>query len=344
MNITKAQLKTQYERAKSRGWIPHFQEAANTITKGYFDTADLMAIGSRESNLDPKWLTKPGDHGNGFGLMQADKRSFPEFTKTEAWKDARTGILFGAKVLMQKWHDNQTGIGLKRGVQSSKTKRMSYFVGKDIGQGAEAQRVAIASYNAGRWPAYAVANGSDPDRYTTGKDYSQDVIARAKVFRELLAKDFPTSSAAPAETPSDKPDAQVQAEDQGVTSVTANQPPIQVEAEIKQPEVSGTAQVSQPEPYMGVGFWAVVKRDLKAATGGNLSLAALAEYAQQASGWPEWVVGIIQKLAVGVLIATLGYFVFRIVHYFIDTLKKNSKTKIEAEAATANDRKDIEWI
>ena len=201
MNATRSQLKTQYERAKRLGWIPHFREAVATRTKGFFDVADLMAIGSRETNLDPKWLTKAGDHGNGFGLMQADKRSFPKFTQSDAWKDARQGILFGAEVLMQKWHDVQSGIGVKRGAYSSKTKKYSYFVGKDVGQGKEAQQVTIAAYNNGRWPHYAVTNGKDPDTYTTGKDYSADVMARAKVFRELLGQ--VSAAAHPASNPSD---------------------------------------------------------------------------------------------------------------------------------------------
>jgi hypothetical protein len=206
VNLTRSQLKTQYERAKRLGWIPHFVDAAKK-TKGFFDVADLMAIGSRETNLDPKWLTKPGDHGNGFGLMQADKRSFPQFTKSEAWKDARQGILFGAEVLMNKWHDIQTGIGVKRGVYSSKSKKTSYFVGKDVGRGTEAQQVTIAAYNNGRWPHYAVTNGKDPDTYTTGKDYSSDVISRAAVLREWLKADgYIVSAAVPNSKPASNPD------------------------------------------------------------------------------------------------------------------------------------------
>lgn len=108
-------------------------------------------------------------------------------------------------------------------------------------------------------------------------------------------------------------------------------------------DVNTPAVVQSPEPYMGVGFWGVIKRDLTAATGGNLTFSAISEYAQQASGWPEWVVGLLSKLAIGVLIATVGYFIFRVVHYLVDTWKKNHKTKIEAEAATSTVRKDIQW-
>ncbi len=182
MNATRRQLRTQYDRAKKLLWIEHFREAANTITVGYFDTADLLGIGSRETNLDPKWLTKKGDNGHGAGLMQIDDRSFPEFTSSTKWKDARLGILKGAEVLMQKWHDMERNFG-KRVTIKGKT-----YTGKPA-SGSIAQAIAIASYNSGRWPQYAYANGTSIDGYTTGKDYSRDVMARAAIFREFLAAD-----------------------------------------------------------------------------------------------------------------------------------------------------------
>lgn len=195
MNLTRSQLKKQVERAIALGWLVHFQEASLKYTNGYFDTADLMAIASRESDFDPKWLTKAGDGGNGFGLMQADKRSFPEFTKGDGWKDARTGILFGAKVLMQKWHDVESSAGKRLTVKSSKTGKISSFTAKPVA-GIAAQQVAIASYNAGRWPLYSYAKGDNPDQYTTGKDYSTDVMQRAAAIRSILST---------AKAPSDEP-------------------------------------------------------------------------------------------------------------------------------------------
>src|SRR5690606_37557162 len=107
--------------------------AVETYLDGLFDVADLMAVASRESNLDPKWLTQAGDNGNGFGLMQVDKRSFQKFTESGNWKDARAGILFGAKVLREKWDDTQESIGKRRSVRSSKTGKRYYFTGADVG-------------------------------------------------------------------------------------------------------------------------------------------------------------------------------------------------------------------
>lgn len=182
MNATRAQLVAQYNRAKKLLWTEHFREAANTYTPDLFDTADLMAIASRETNLDPKWLTRKGDNGHGAGLMQIDDRSFPEFTNSTKWKDARLGILYGAKVLRQKWDDLQKNAGKKLTVKNYS------FTGPHV-TGITAQQIAIAAYNSGRWAAYHYTKGRHPDYGTTGKDYSADVMARARIFRELLGKD-----------------------------------------------------------------------------------------------------------------------------------------------------------
>lgn len=176
MNLTRRQLKAQYDRAVNLGWLPYFEEAARTITKGYFDTADLLAIGSRETNLDPKWLRRKGDNGHGCGLMQIDDRSFPEFTSSTKWQDARLGILKGAEVLMQKWWDYEQNIG-KRVSVKGKT-----YTGK-AASGQTAQHIVISSYNCGRWAQYAFANGKKIDSYSTGHDYGADVMERAAVIR-----------------------------------------------------------------------------------------------------------------------------------------------------------------
>lgn len=129
------------------------------------------------------------------------------------------------------------------------------------------------------------------------------------------------------------------------TLVTRTEDGVTVEAsKTNQQDVNVPADVAAPEPYLGVGFWGVIKRDFAAATGGNLSLAGLSEYAQQASGWPPWIVGIISKIAIGALIATFGYLVFRVIHYAIDTWKKNQKVKAEVSAATDVNRKDVNWV
>ncbi|HXG85469.1 MAG TPA: hypothetical protein VNI84_15715, partial [Pyrinomonadaceae bacterium] len=188
MNITKAQIKIQFNRAKKLGWLPFFAEAEKAWTRTYFDTADLLAIGSRETNLDPKYLTKTGDNGNGFGLLQIDIRSYPAWIKSGGWTDAREGILKGASVLMQKWTDYETNIGKRLTVKSSKSGTTYRYTAQKAND-ADAQRLVISSYNCGRWSQYALASGQDIDKYSTGGDYAKDVMERARIFRSLLKQD-----------------------------------------------------------------------------------------------------------------------------------------------------------
>ncbi len=187
MSTSKTEITKQFNRAKRLGWLPYFEEAARIITNGYFDTADLIAIGSRETNLDPKWLKKPGDGGHGFGLMQIDIRSFPTFTKSDDWKNARKGVIYGAKVLKQKWTDYEANIGKNLKVTSSKG--ATYHYKAERAEGAEAQHLVLSGYNCGRWSQYAHANNQDIDKYSTGGDYGRDVMRRAAMFRQLLKID-----------------------------------------------------------------------------------------------------------------------------------------------------------
>jgi len=60
MKLSIPQIRLQFKRAEKLGWLPYFEEAVGAYTHGIFDAADLMAIASRETNLDPKWLKKPG--------------------------------------------------------------------------------------------------------------------------------------------------------------------------------------------------------------------------------------------------------------------------------------------
>lgn len=186
MNATKSELKKEFDRAVRLGWLPYFIEAAKTYTSGFFDESDLLAIGSRETNLDPKWLTKAGDNGHGYGLLQADVRSFPEWIKSGKWKEPSEGILMGARVLMMKWADIQACTGKDATVWSSKAQKFFHFVGKKV-SGAEAQKTTISAYNSGRWAHYAVSNKQDADKYSTGSDYAGDVMERAAYFRPLFA-------------------------------------------------------------------------------------------------------------------------------------------------------------
>jgi hypothetical protein len=185
-----------FDRCDELGWIPFFRDAAETND---FAPELLMAIGYRETNLNPKYLKVPGDNGHGYGLMQIDNRSFPEWVNSGAWKKAESCIDTGAEVLASKGTEIQDSVCEKLTVKTL-TGASYEFEGKPIA-GGDLVRVTVAAYNCGLWAYYHFSKGNDIDRGTTGQDYSKDVLAKAARCRPLLIRkvgDFPTKSTAPA--------------------------------------------------------------------------------------------------------------------------------------------------
>lgn len=118
----------------------------------------LLAIASRESHmgmmLDENWL---GDHGNGIGIMQIDRRYHPVYANTYSPSNHYANIRKAAEVL-------KTDL-------------------KNFG-GNKYQ--ALAAYNAGPNDVrLAIRQGLDPDLFTTGQDYAKDVLARYEIIRKL---------------------------------------------------------------------------------------------------------------------------------------------------------------
>lgn len=126
------------------------------------------------------------------------------------------------------------------------------------------------------------------------------------------------------------------------TSDTAIQPPIQVEAEIKQPEATGTVIQAGPTPYNEIGLKGTLKNDAKAVLPANFGLQTVSEYVQQTTGWPEWVVAIATKAALVLLLASIGWIIYRIVSYVLHNFRENEKQKLMAMINTDTTRKDLE--
>lgn len=253
-------------------------------------------------------------------------------------------------------HDPKTGIDcewLADTLVKNKDPRIKYIIWN--------KQICSSKTSPWKWRPYKGTNAhtkhlhlsvSDAEKHWNSKapwdldfpDDESDDVAKVTVPKPSAANQ-PVSSEK-TETTSNPLETATAAEHPPIeTTVTRIEDGAVVEAsKTNQQDVNVPADVAAPEPYLGVGFWGVIKRDFTAATGGNLSLAGLSEYAQQASGWPPWIVGMISKLAIGVLIATFGYLIFRVIHYAIDTWKKNQKVKVEVSAATDVNRKDVNWI
>lgn len=182
---TRADLERQLKRAQNMGWLPHFYEAGEIHD---FSPAFLLAIASRETNLDPIWLTKPGDGGNGFGLMQVDAGTDRDFARSGKWKDARLGILRGAEILAEKRARNAAA--LQEGYISAIDRKGIYY-SHHFSKNVEYQEdtllhLVAAAYNSGNFAVYHFAKRDDPDYGTTRKDYGADVLARMEVFNGLI--------------------------------------------------------------------------------------------------------------------------------------------------------------
>lgn len=131
----------------------------------WLNASILAAIGSRESGwgrfLDAEGK---GDFGNGHGIMQIDKRYHAEFINSGKWRDPGANIDYAVNNVLAKYYDTLARDGRLKGF--------------------DLLRGAIAAYNTGPGGVLdALDNGLDVDAYTTGKDYSWDVISRAGWFQ-----------------------------------------------------------------------------------------------------------------------------------------------------------------
>lgn len=186
INITPRQLSAQLNKILRLGLLPAIEQAAATYGANVFDAADLIAIGSRETNYADKYCRVAGDKGNGFGWLQADRRSFPEWIRTGAWKEPENAFLMGAKILRAKLTDTIECEGVT--FKATTLKGVTYStLGKRL-TARERYMVALSAYNCGRWAHFHISKGRNVDNGSTGKDYALDVSRRAAFIRAELAR------------------------------------------------------------------------------------------------------------------------------------------------------------
>lgn len=175
---TGSDLKQQYDRVVNDGWLQHFQDAS----LAYFWPVELLlAIGSRESNIQQIM----GDNGNGAGIMQIDRRHNAAFVSSGIWQNIRQNVFYGARILSQKRQfivlnfeePIRLGPDSKGNFANVTIPRMDEI---------DLVSVSLAAYNVGLWAVYHYVNSHNPDKTTTGGDYSNDVTMRAQVFRGLI--------------------------------------------------------------------------------------------------------------------------------------------------------------
>lgn len=145
------------------------------------DRAVLSAICLRESGAGwaPGYAPQGkadgwGDHGHGFGLFQIDRRYHRAFTDSDVRGDPELQARQACRILSEarEWFRHHAA-PLSAG---------------------DLERAALAAYNAGAGAVHHwLTTGGDPDRPTTGGDYSRDVLTRAAQLRALRPDLFATA-------------------------------------------------------------------------------------------------------------------------------------------------------
>jgi hypothetical protein len=117
-----------------------------------------------------------------------------EATVTASCKSTTEAFLSGATLAYGKARTPESKRGLSSFTASNKPFGMGQvsrvggrpFVGKANLSKDDLLRTAVAAYNSGLWAYYNLTKYGDPDRRTTGRDYSKDTLRRAQTFRKLL--------------------------------------------------------------------------------------------------------------------------------------------------------------
>jgi hypothetical protein len=139
MNITGEELLRQYKRAWARCGDVIDRAEAEIGCPPFM----LYAVGSRETNWDPFWETRPGDGGNGHGYLQVDKRfhRIPDDWTTNLEWQVRKGaeILQGCFERFQDWEAAANAYNSGRPNASATT-------GGDYGPDVMARRAWLAGH------------------------------------------------------------------------------------------------------------------------------------------------------------------------------------------------------
>jgi hypothetical protein len=263
--FTKAELKKEYQRAKSLDWIPAFIEAANDKN---FPPEVLMGIASRETNMENIKGDFRGGIYHGYGICQIDIGSYPDWIKSGAWHNPIEGIKKGAEVLAEK---------RRRLANLAKANDMDL-------SGVDLLQASIAAYNHGADGVYKdIHNGRTVDIGTTGHDYSRDVLARAEVFKSFLEADSPETLTT---SPDNDPPATPQTE-QGAGPEAPSPASPQAEAKVvvaAQPEKSGALKslwitVSGGAAAVFAWIWANIEKIFGIAKENQIDVTTVTKWA-----------------------------------------------------------------
>lgn len=189
MNANRHDLEIQYHRVKVNGWLPSFQREAK---RAGVTTARLLALGSRETNLQDIKGDFRGGVYHGFGVLQVDIGTDAAWCRQWTKGQVDGGVKRGVDIYLGKVSQIVHHVGQRQLIGSRA------FIGKPVEQD-DIQRIATGAYNCGLWAYYHFSRGENVDSTTTGHDYSRDVYDRAVEFADILEKDNVVLGAVAAE-------------------------------------------------------------------------------------------------------------------------------------------------
>jgi hypothetical protein len=99
MNISERDLRRQLERIRKDNWLAWFQESAR---RQGTTTAELLALGSRETNLKNIRGDFRGGVYHGFGVLQVDIGTDPDYCRNWTPKNVEPSIRRGSEILASK--------------------------------------------------------------------------------------------------------------------------------------------------------------------------------------------------------------------------------------------------
>jgi hypothetical protein len=158
MTRTGALVPGRYSAERAMHLIPLAQAASLHY---HVPTSLILAVALRETHVQ----NKIGDNGHGHGIMQIDSQNREWLATHDNGLNPKSNVFEGASKLH---HDYQ------------------HFLGKGLSPKL-ALRAGVAAFNGGvRGAQKGLDESGDPDKHTTGHDYSGDVLHHAVIFAAIL--------------------------------------------------------------------------------------------------------------------------------------------------------------
>lgn len=159
---------SQLKRLRKTGFAEKLDMAS---VKHKFSKAFFFAVASRETNCRNILGDLQNGEFHGVGIVQIDiQHSIARKARDSgSWKTNPDPLIdFGAQILEKNIARAKNDFPLL--------------------SSEEHLKIAASGYNCGIAKAVSGQRQGDSDRHTTGKDYGRDVIARMKIFEQLIAE------------------------------------------------------------------------------------------------------------------------------------------------------------